>query len=60
MTWDNELLEGRVTHKIVSQMTERRAGLKEKAVQEARVRVREWEKIIRALCHELRGKSEES
>ena len=60
VTWDNELLEGRVTHKIVSQMTERRAGLKEGAIQEARVRVREWEKIIRALCHELRGKSDES
>ena len=59
VTWDNELLEGRISHKIIREMMDKRAGSRECAVKEAKARVRTWERMIGDLCKELKGKCEE-
>ena len=58
VVWDDDLLEGRVSHRIVREMTEKRSGSREEAIKEARARVRKWEKSIEALCKALKGRDE--
>ena len=58
VVWDDDLLEGRVSHRIVREMTEKRSGSRDEAIKEARARVRKWEKSIEALCKALKGRDE--
>ena len=57
--WDEELLEGRISHKLVREMMEKRREAREDVVKEARARVRKWENALKALCKELKGRDEE-
>ena len=59
VTWDDELLEGRVSHGVIRELAEKRGESKEEVSREARARVRKWEKTIDALCKELRGRGQE-
>lgn len=56
VTWDDELLEGRVSHKTVREMMEKTSQTRAEVVREARARVRKWEKNITDLCKELKGR----
>ena len=53
--WDDDLLEGRVSHKVMQKMMDV-AAAKEKAPQEARARVRKWERALDELCRKVKGR----
>ena len=56
VTWDDELLEGRVTHKMVQEMMKASGKSRDEITKEARTRIRKWEKEVGALCKELKGR----
>ena len=58
VTWDDDLLEGRVSHRVVSELI-KSGHTREEAIKEAGARVRKWAKCTAALCKELRGRSNE-
>ena len=55
VTWDDDLLEGRISHKVIRELVDR-GGIREEVLKEARARVRKWEKAIDSLCKELKGR----
>ena len=57
VTWDDELFEGRVSHKVVREMEQKRET-REDTIKEARARVRKWEKAVDDLCKKLKGRGE--
>ena len=59
VSWDDELLEGRISHKIMRELIEKRAETREEVLKDARARMRKWEKAVDALCKELKGRGGE-
>ena len=59
VTWDDEFLEGRISHKTIRELMEDKGGTREEVTKDARARVRKWEKAIDSLCKELKGRGAE-